>query len=130
MPFDRTGISIRVLRSDPVGVVLRADDPLARRDTLQVSDLDGRRWFQFPEGTDPLWRAYWNCTTPGGTLRDGPVVRTVSECVQAVFWSGAIGLAPLAPLPLRFRRDSPWSRSPTWRPAASSSPGTEPTPPR
>jgi DNA-binding transcriptional LysR family regulator len=102
MPFDRTGISIRVLRSDPVGVVLRADDPLARRDTLRVSDLDDRRWFQFPEGTDPLWRAYWNCTTPGGTLRDGPVVRTVSECVQAVFWSGAIGLAPLAPLPHAF----------------------------
>jgi DNA-binding transcriptional LysR family regulator len=102
MPFDRTGISIRVLRSDPVGVVLRADDPLARRGTLQVSDLDDRRWFQFPEGTDPLWRAYWNCTTPDGALRDGPVVRTVSECVQAVFWSGAIGLAPLAPLPHAF----------------------------
>jgi DNA-binding transcriptional LysR family regulator len=68
MPFDRTGVSVRVLRSDPVGVVLRTDDPLAGRDTLQVSDLDDRRWFQFPEGTDPLWRAYWNCTTPGGTL--------------------------------------------------------------
>jgi len=102
MPFDRTGISVRVLRSDPVGVVLRTDDPLARRDTLQVSDLDDRRWFQFPEGTDPLWRAYWTCTTPGGPLRDGPVVRTASECVQAVFWNGAIGLAPLAPQPHAF----------------------------
>jgi DNA-binding transcriptional LysR family regulator len=102
MPFDRTGVSIRVLRSDPVGVVLRTDDPLARRDTLQVSELDDRRWFQFPEGTDPLWRAYWTCTTPGGTLRDGPVVRTASECVQAVFWNGAIGLAPLAPRPHAF----------------------------
>jgi len=102
MPFDRTGVSIRVLRSDPVGVVLRTDDPLARRDTLQVSDLDDRRWFQFPEGTDPLWRAYWTCTTPGDTLRDGPVVRTASECVQAVFWNGAIGLAPLAPQPHAF----------------------------
>ena len=97
-PFDRTGISIRVLRSDPVGAVLRADDSLARRDTLQVRDLDGRRWFQFPEGTDPVWRAYWNGTAPGGTLRDGPVVRTVGECVQAVLWSGTIGLAPLTPL--------------------------------
>ena len=102
MPFDRTGVSIRVLRSDPVGVVLRADDPLARRDTLQVSDLDDRRWFQFPEGTDSLWRAYWTCTTPSGTRRDGPVVRTASECVQAVFWNGAIGLAPLAPQPHAF----------------------------
>ena len=33
MPFDRTGISTRELRSDPVGVVLRVDDPLARRST-------------------------------------------------------------------------------------------------
>jgi DNA-binding transcriptional LysR family regulator len=98
MPFDRTGISIRELRSDPVGVVLRADDPLAGRDTLQVRDLDDRRWFQFPDGTDALWRAYWNGTAPGGTIRDGPVVRTVGECVQAVLWSGTIGLAPLTPL--------------------------------
>jgi DNA-binding transcriptional LysR family regulator len=98
MPFDRTGISIRVLRSDPVGVVLRADDPLARRDTLQVHDLDDRQWFQFPDGTDPAWRAYWSGTAPGGTLRDGPVVRTVGECVQAVLWNSTIGLAPLTPL--------------------------------
>jgi DNA-binding transcriptional LysR family regulator len=98
MPFDRTGISIRVLRSDPVGVVLRADDSLARRDSLRVRDLDDRQWFQFPEGTDPEWRAYWNGTAPGGTLRDGPVVRTVGECVQAVLWNGTIGLAPLTPL--------------------------------
>jgi len=98
MPFDRTGISVRVLRSDPVGVVLRADDALAGRGTLQVRDLADRRWFQFPEGTDPLWRAYWNGTAPGGALRDGPVVRTVGECVQAVLWSSTIGLAPLTPL--------------------------------
>ena len=98
MPFDRAGISTRVLRSDAVGVVLRADDPLARRGTLQVRDLEDRRWFRFPEGTDPLWRAYWNGAAPGGTARDGPVVRTVGECVQAVLWNGTVGLAPLTPL--------------------------------
>jgi DNA-binding transcriptional LysR family regulator len=98
MPFDRTGISTRMLRSDPVGVVLRADDPLAGHGTLQVRDLDDRRWFQFPEGTDPLWRAYWNGAAPASTARDGPVVRTVGECVQAVLWNGTIGLAPLTPL--------------------------------
>ncbi len=98
MPFDRAGISTRVLRSDPVGVVLRADDPLARRGSLQVRDLEERPWFQFPEGTDPLWRAYWNGAAPGGPVRDGPVVRTVGECVQAVLWNGTVGLAPLTPL--------------------------------
>jgi DNA-binding transcriptional LysR family regulator len=106
LPFDRTGISTRLLRSDPVGVVLRADDPLAGHDTLLMRDLDDRRWFQFPEGTDPAWRAYWSGAAPGstapgipagGVLRDGPVVRTVSECVQAVLWNGTIGLAPLTP---------------------------------
>lgn len=98
MPFDRAGISTRVLRSDPVGVVLRADDPLARRGSLQVRDLEERPWFQFPEGTDPLWRAYWNGAAPGGPVRGGPVVRTVGECVQAVLWNGTVGLAPLTPL--------------------------------
>jgi DNA-binding transcriptional LysR family regulator len=97
-PFDRTGVSIRVLRADPVGVVLRTDDPLACRDALHLRDLEDRRWFRLPEGTDRLWRAYWNGTPPGGALRDGPVVRTVGECIQAVLWDGTIGLAPLTPL--------------------------------
>jgi DNA-binding transcriptional LysR family regulator len=98
-PFDRAGLSIRVLRSDPVGVVLRTDDPLAGRDRLQLSDLADRRWFQLPEGTDRIWRAYWNGSSPDGAPRGGPVVRTVRECLQAVLWDGTIGLAPLAPLP-------------------------------
>ncbi|TQM29705.1 LysR family transcriptional regulator [Nocardia bhagyanarayanae] len=91
MPFDDKGIDTVVLRSDPVGVVLRSDDPLADRESLLLSDLSDRRWFQLPEGSDPVWRAYWN----GGELRRGPVVRTVHECLQAVLWSGTIGLAPL-----------------------------------
>jgi DNA-binding transcriptional LysR family regulator len=95
-PFDDTGISTRVLRSDPVGVVLRTDDPLASRGTLSLGDLDGRPWCQLPDGTDPRWRAYWNGATPTGRLRDGPVVRTVHECLQAVLWNGTIGLTPLA----------------------------------
>lgn len=94
-PFDQAGISTHPLRSDPVGVVLRADDPLASRGSLRLADLDGRRWFQLPEGTDPVWRAYWNGSTPGAALRDGPVVRTVHECLQGVLWNGVIGLAPL-----------------------------------
>lgn len=94
-PFDETGITTHILRSDPVGAVLRTDDPLADREILHVHDLADRRWFQLPDGTDPIWRAYWNATTLGGRHREGPVVRTVHECLQGVLWNGTIGLTPL-----------------------------------
>ncbi|WSR29131.1 LysR family transcriptional regulator (plasmid) [Streptomyces sp. NBC_01205] len=90
-PFNETALTVRELRSDPVGVVLRADDPLARRSQLQLADLSDRRWFQFPHGTDPIWQSYWN----GGEPREGPVVRAVQECLQAVLWNDIVGLAPL-----------------------------------
>ena len=99
-PFDETGIRTHRLRSDPVGVVLRADDPLAQRDTLTLADLTDRAWFQLPEGIDPVWRAYWNAVGTSDALRAGPVVRTVQECLQAVLWNATVGLAPLLhPLP-------------------------------
>ncbi|MFF2198209.1 LysR family transcriptional regulator [Streptomyces sp. NPDC058157] len=94
-PFDRTGLTVRELRADPVGALLRADDPLAGRDRLEPAELSGRRWFRFPPGTDPLWQAYWN----GGEEREGPVVRAVQECLQAVLWNGTVGLAPLGHAP-------------------------------
>ncbi|NUP49233.1 MAG: LysR family transcriptional regulator [Catenulispora sp.] len=90
-PFDRTGISTRLIRSEPVGVVLRSDDPLAGHAGLRVADLADRRWFRFPEGTDAAWSAYWNLGT-----HDGPVVRTVHECIRAVLWDGIVGLAPFS----------------------------------
>nr|WP_033257878.1 LysR substrate-binding domain-containing protein [Kitasatospora sp. SID7827] len=90
-PFDPDGLAVRVLRSDPVGVVLRADDPLARRERLRLAELADRRWFSFPPGTDVRWQSYWH----GGVPREGPVVRGVQECLQAVLWSGTVGLAPL-----------------------------------
>ncbi|MEU6678727.1 LysR substrate-binding domain-containing protein [Streptomyces sp. NPDC046925] len=90
-PFDETGLTVRELRTDPVGALLRTDDPLARRDTLKLADLADRRWFVFPEGTDPLWQSYWN----GGASREGPVVRAVVECRQAVLWNGTVGMTLL-----------------------------------
>ncbi|MFJ2791383.1 LysR family transcriptional regulator [Streptomyces sp. NPDC087290] len=90
-PFDETGLSVRVLRADPVGALLRADDPLARHGGLKTADLAGRRWFLFPEGTDAIWQSYWN----GGEPREGPVVRAVQECRQAVLWNGTVGMTPL-----------------------------------
>ncbi|MFJ8082903.1 LysR family transcriptional regulator [Streptomyces sp. NPDC096205] len=90
-PFDETALSVRALRTDPVGVVVRADDPLARREGLRLADLSNRHWFQLPQDTDPIWQSYWNGDRP----REGPVVRTVQECLQAVLWNGTVGLAPL-----------------------------------
>ncbi|MGV9847625.1 LysR family transcriptional regulator [Streptomyces sp. NPDC003442] len=87
-PFDETGLTVRELRADPVGALLRADDPLARRDSLKLADLADRRWFLFPAGTDPGWQSYWN----GGEPREGPVVRGVQECRQAVLWNGTVGM--------------------------------------
>jgi DNA-binding transcriptional LysR family regulator len=91
MPFDDEGIATLVLRSDPVGVVLQAGDPLAQYESLHLRDLADRSWCRLPEGTDALWRAYWS----GGSERAGPIVRTVQECLQAIRWNGSIGLAPL-----------------------------------
>jgi len=90
-PFDETGLTVHELRADPVGALLRADDPLARRDSLAPAELADRRWFRFPEGTDPLWQAYWNAGEP----REGPVVRAVQECRQAVLWNGTVGMTLL-----------------------------------
>ncbi|MFD5145759.1 LysR substrate-binding domain-containing protein [Streptomyces sp. NPDC058401] len=94
-PFDETGLSVHVVRADPVGALLRADDPLARRGSLTLADLADRHWFRFPEGTDPLWQSYWN----GGEPRRGPVVRAVQECRQAVLWNGTVGMTILAHRP-------------------------------
>ncbi|OKI01456.1 LysR family transcriptional regulator [Streptomyces sp. CB02923] len=90
-PFDETGLTVHELRADPVGALLRADDPLARRGSLKLADLADRRWFVFPEGTDPLWQSYWN----GGEPREGPVVRAVVECRQAVLWNATVGMTLL-----------------------------------
>ncbi|MYW70108.1 LysR family transcriptional regulator [Streptomyces sp. SID8379] len=90
-PFDQTGLEVRELRADRVGALLRADDRLADRDAVRLADLADRRWFVFPEGTDPVWQSYWN----GGEPREGPVVRAVQECRQAVLWNGTVGMTLL-----------------------------------
>ena len=94
-PFDGKGIATYVMRSDPVGVVMHADDPLADRPSVALADLTDRRWVQLPDGTDPRWRAYWT----GGPPRvddDLPAVRTIQECLQSVSWNGTSALAPLS----------------------------------
>ncbi|MFB8351489.1 LysR family transcriptional regulator [Streptomyces niveus] len=95
-PFSATGVAVAEIRRDPVGVVMRATDPLASRERLRLDDLRERRWFRVPDSADPLWRDYWaGGRRPGDGDGDDTVVRTVRECIQAVLWSNSIGLAPL-----------------------------------
>jgi DNA-binding transcriptional LysR family regulator len=92
-PFDTAGLVVTTLREDPVAAVLRADDPLAGRAALNLADLADRRWFRFPEGTDPAWSAFWHAAPDGPA--GWPVVRTAQECLHAVLWNDALGLAPM-----------------------------------
>ncbi|MFE0807827.1 LysR family transcriptional regulator [Streptomyces sp. NPDC058848] len=122
-PFVTTGLTVRELRADPVGALLRADDPLARRHGLTPADLADRRWFRFPAGTDPLWSAYWS----GGRLREGPVVRTVQECRQAVLWNGTVGMTLVGHEPTEGLTVVPLTGMPASR-AVVAWPGGDPNP--
>jgi DNA-binding transcriptional LysR family regulator len=92
-PFDAKGISSYVLRSDPIGVVLHDDDPLAGRESVALSELMGRRWVRLPDGTDATFRAYWTVAVPQSD--ELPVMKTIQECLQSVLWNGTSALAPL-----------------------------------
>jgi DNA-binding transcriptional LysR family regulator len=79
-PFDATELRTHVLLSEPIGLVMREDDPLAGHTAVTVSNLTDRRWIRLPEGTDPVWTAYWTGGTPEAA-GDAPVVmRTIQEC--------------------------------------------------
>ncbi|MHA6616521.1 LysR family transcriptional regulator [Pseudonocardia sp. DLS-67] len=91
-PFDATGVSTHVLSSEPVGVVVHEDDPIAGRTSVSVAGLADRRWVRLPDGADPVWTAYWTGGPPG----DGAgVAHTIQECLQAALWNGTLALAPL-----------------------------------
>lgn len=93
-PFETSGLALHTLRTEPVGAVLPADDPLAARDSVTTKELAGRHRVRLPDGTDERWRAYW--TVPGVPPdRNTPPMRTIQECLQAVLWNGTAALAPL-----------------------------------
>lgn len=93
-PFEDTGIATHVLGSEAVGVVVLEHDPIAARPSVSLAELTDRRWVRLPEGTDPVWAAYW---TGGGPDPDDTtqVVRTIQECLQSVLWNGMAALAPV-----------------------------------
>ncbi|MGI5232788.1 LysR family transcriptional regulator [Actinoallomurus sp. CA-142502] len=98
-PFETSGLALRALRTEPIGAVLPADDPLAVRDSVTTAELAGRHAVRLPDDTDERWRDHW--TLPGSRPDPGtPPMRTIQECLQAVLWNGAVALAPLGqPVP-------------------------------
>lgn len=93
LPFTDDGLRSHVLHTEPVGLVVRDDDPLASRASVRLAELPERRWVRLPADTDPVWTAFW----AGDRSADdqGTPMRTVQECLQAVLWDGVSALAPL-----------------------------------
>jgi DNA-binding transcriptional LysR family regulator len=115
LPFDTEGLAVRELTREPVVAVLPAGHPLAGRPAVAVAELADQPWLRLSEETDPAWRRYWlgraghgtaDAGGPGPELdttapntsapdREGPVVRSVAECLHAVVWEGAVGILPV-----------------------------------
>ncbi|WP_326809187.1 LysR substrate-binding domain-containing protein [Streptomyces sp. NBC_01186] len=94
LPFDTTGLAVRVLHEEPLVAVMPSSDPLAGSARIDVLDLRGRTTFRLPPGADPQWRDFW--LAAGSDDPDMPVVSTIGECLHAVVWQSAVGLLPSA----------------------------------
>ncbi|MEC3978222.1 LysR family transcriptional regulator [Amycolatopsis sp. H20-H5] len=93
LPFQDTGLRSHVLHVEPVGLVVRDDDPLAGQPSVRLADLPDRSWVRLPAETDQVWREYWTGET--AATDQGAPMRTIQECLQAVLWNGLSALAPL-----------------------------------
>jgi DNA-binding transcriptional LysR family regulator len=91
-PFRDTGLATATIRTDRVGVVIARSDPVARQEFTTVAALSGRTWIRLPDGTDPVWSAYW---TVADDRPHHPVVRTIQECLRTAAWNGTLVIAPL-----------------------------------
>ncbi|MFD7160469.1 LysR family transcriptional regulator [Kribbella sp. NPDC059898] len=94
MPFDTSGLRTQLLARQPVGLVMRDDDPLADATSVRVDELTARNWIQLPPDTDAAWVTYW--TGAGARHADaGRAMHTIQECLHAVLWNGQSALAPV-----------------------------------
>ena len=126
LPFTDAGLRSHVLHAEPVGLVVRDDDPLAGQASVRLATIPARRWVQLPPGTDPVWTAYWT-GAPAAPGEPGMPRHTIQECLHAVLWNGMSALAPLEQvlppgLVIVPVADRPPSRLAIVWPAAGSSP--------
>jgi len=91
-PFTDAGLATATIRTDRVGVVVADSDPVAAQAATTVTELAGRTWIRLPDGTDPVWSAYWTAADDGP---HHPVVRTIQECLRTAAWNGTLVIAPL-----------------------------------
>jgi DNA-binding transcriptional LysR family regulator len=64
-PFDRTGIETRHLFTEPLGVVMAVDHPLASEVELSLEQVLAEPTFEFATG-DRAWHDYWMATAHRG----------------------------------------------------------------
>lgn len=89
-PFRRTGFTLQTVRVDQCCVAVHVSDPLASAGRIVRADLADRLGIRLPEETDPEWRAHWQPNASD----DGPLVRSVHECMHAVLWQRAVAIVP------------------------------------
>ncbi|MEU1376567.1 LysR family transcriptional regulator [Streptomyces triculaminicus] len=89
-PFTRTGLATRTVRQDRCYAAVPSAGPLAAAPTLSRADLRGHLSIRLADDTDPLFRAHWQ---PDASS-EGPVVRSLDECLHAVLWRKAVALVP------------------------------------
>jgi DNA-binding transcriptional LysR family regulator len=73
-PFDQTDLVVVPLFSEPMGVAVAADHPLACREVVTIADVVAEPTFDFPT-PDAAWRAYWSAAAH----RDGRPVRLAAQ---------------------------------------------------
>jgi DNA-binding transcriptional LysR family regulator len=86
------------LHTEPRLACLPADDPLADRDSVTLSELDDRVIISFPSESPRVWRDFWAVDPrPSGVpVRYGPVVRDMEGLFVEVARGRAISFQPAA----------------------------------
>jgi len=94
--FDREGLDLRHLFSEPRGVALAADHPLAQKQAVTLAELVEEPIVDVPS-TDTISRDFWIATGHrGGTPpRIGATVQTLDGLIEAV--GAGLGVATTVP---------------------------------
>lgn len=90
--FEHDGIELRFLFSEPRGVALAADHPLAARSAVAIEDFIREPLIEVPT-RDPRWRDFWTAAEyrDGQPAQIAATVQTLDGLIEAV--SAGLGVA-------------------------------------